>query len=355
MVWIRRWAPPVLYVLTVVALFEGMARFALSVDAFRSRVLGNDGSSFRLAWIQRGHVPGLAYSIDTFHPTRGWALTPFLHERDAFGSKLLTTNSQGIRGAGDSDDEIPHRYRILVFGDSFTFGEEVADDETYSAALGRAVPDAQVLNLGVHGYGHDQMLLYLQEAGRRYRPDLVVLGFLPYDMERNLLGFRDFAKPYFVLRGGRLQLEGTPVPRADEVLAREPYRSKFLDLLGILVDRGLWISGAKERSMKGITVALLDAFRESARSVGAQCLFAYLPVWHDLDPPSNTAVGGERFFLEYCQQRSANCVDLRPPFLARERTGVRYKTSGHWDAPEHQLAGELLAAEANRLLARGRP
>ncbi|HWX25079.1 MAG TPA: SGNH/GDSL hydrolase family protein, partial [Vicinamibacteria bacterium] len=187
------------YVLGVLAFLEISSRAALSVDSFFTQVLGNDESSFRLAWIHRGEIPGIAYSFDQYHPTRGWALSPSLRDRGVFGDRVLNTNSKGIRGSREYPyAKPPGKTRVLVFGDSFTFGEEVSDEETYAAALGRALPDTDVLNMGVHGYGHDQMLLYFEEEGRKYASDVVLIGFLPYDMERNILAFRDFAKPRFV-------------------------------------------------------------------------------------------------------------------------------------------------------------
>ena len=114
-----------------------------------------------------------------------------------------------------------------MLGDSFTFGEDVGDDETYSHHLEQLLPGTEVINLGVHGYGHDQMLIYLREEGVRYRPDVVILGFLTGDMERNVLSFRDYAKPRFVLDGGKLALRNSPVPPPAEMAAAEKWRSKF--------------------------------------------------------------------------------------------------------------------------------
>ena len=107
--------------------------------------------------------------------------------------------------------------------------------------------------MGEHGYGHDQMLLYLEDEGLRYRPDVVVLGFHPFDMERNLLSFRDFAKPRFALEHDALVLRDTPVPTPEAVRAAEPYRSKFWDLLTMLFARSQWISGRNDVAMKAIT------------------------------------------------------------------------------------------------------
>ena len=64
----------------------------------------------------------------------------------------------------------PGRHRIVTLGDSYTFGDEVSDDETYSHYLERCLPDTEVMNFGLSGYGHDQMLLYLEQEGVKYHP-----------------------------------------------------------------------------------------------------------------------------------------------------------------------------------------
>ena len=71
------------------------------------------------------------------------------------------------------------------------------------------------------GFGTDQMLLYWEHEGVRFRPDVVVLAFAFYHLERNLAAFRFFAKPRFVLGpDGGLALRGTPVPTPAAVLER---------------------------------------------------------------------------------------------------------------------------------------
>ena len=89
------------------------------------------------------------------------------------------------------------KVRILILGDSFTCGDEASDNETYSEPSPRNATQNRSDQHGVHGYGHDQMLILFKEEGVKYQPDVVILGFLPLDMSRNLLDFRDFAKPRF--------------------------------------------------------------------------------------------------------------------------------------------------------------
>lgn len=334
------------YGLGVGVFFEASARLALSLDAFRERIQGHDDASKRLRWIaSRTAKNELAYSFDVHHPTRGWALRPGIRDMTVFGDRVLSSNSRGLRGRREyAYEKAPGVQRVLVLGDSFTFGEDVSDDETYAHFLEERLAGVEVLNLGVHGYGHDQMLLYLQEEGLKYQPDVVVLGFLYDDMDRNLLGFRDYAKPRFALRDGRLELRNVPLPSPDEMLRREWTRSKFLDLWTILRGRWEWRSGAAERRMKELTLAILDEMARVTRAAGAQPAYAYLPVWGELTKADMAMTRRERFFFNYCRERGIQSMYLRRFFLSKLRAGAKFRVYGHWGPEEHRTAAEGIAA-----------
>src|SRR5262245_35541182 len=326
--------------------FEAAARLALRSDALFQRIAAEDDASWRLRWVRRQRDGvRLSYRFDVHHPTRGWALRPGIEPTDAFGGKILSSNSRGLRGRAEHDYAKPRGViRIVTLGDSFTFGEEVGDDETWSHQLEELLPGSEVLNLGVHGYAHDQMLLYLQEEGLRYHPDLVILGFMGDDMERNLLRFRDFAKPRFVLREGRLALEGTPVPEPEQVLAREVYRSKFYDLLTMLWERYRQRSGRRSSEERRLSLAILDEIAAAARKAGATPAFVYLPVYGELSKPDMAMTQRERFFFSYCRERGIQSMYLRRFFIARMKAGAELKTYGHWGPQEHRIAAEGIRA-----------
>ena len=212
---------------------------------------GKDNASNRLAFVH-GWKPNHLQHIDIYHPVRGWTLMPNLRHVQLPDGTVVSSNSRGIRGTqAYTYDKPADVLRILTVGDSFTFGEQVRDDQTWSYYLQNLLPGSEVLNFGIHGYGHDQMLLYLRNEGIKYHPDIVILGFVALDMDRNLVSFRDFAKPRFVLDGARLVLTNTPIPTAEEVVAREPWRSKFIDLLTILYGRYLQWSGKLVHRFRG--------------------------------------------------------------------------------------------------------
>jgi hypothetical protein len=334
------------YCMAVALFLEGTARAVLSSDDFFRRVAGNDEASWRLRWVKRQkNGRRIYYAFDDYHPTRGWALRPGLRDVPAFGDKTLSSNSRGLRGVREYPLDKPAGVaRVVVLGDSFTFGEDVGDDEAWPRRLEELMPGTEVLNLGVHGYGHDQMLLYLKEEGLKYHPDVVVVGFLPDDMERNVVAFRDYAKPRFVLQGGQLALRNVPVPSPEEVLAREPYRLKFLDLLSMLRGDYLRRSGHDQDAMRAITLPLIDEMNAAITAAGARAAFAYLPVYGEIDKPDPGMTGRERFFFSYWRQRGIQSMYLRPFFRERLRAGTELKTYGHWGPLEHRIAAEGVKA-----------
>jgi hypothetical protein len=339
-----------LYCLGVLVFFEVTARGVLSSDiGFRIIVArGQDDAAWRLGFIrhQSEKSPINYYPYDVYHPIRGWALQPGLNRVEAFDStKTLSSNSRGLRGPLEhSYEKPPDILRILTFGDSFTFGQEVSDDQTWSYFLEKLLPSSEVINFGVHGYGNDQMLLYLQEEGIKYYPDIVILGFVAEDMRRNMLSFRDYAKPRFVLDEGQLVLTNTPVPRKDEVLAIEPWRSKFLDVLTMLRDRYRDRFGDFKIEMKQVTAALLDEIANTIQSAGAVPVFVYLPSLNEITSSELDMSDGERFFFSYCRDRGIKSIYLQRFFHEKFERGVNLKTIGHWNPEEHRTAAEGIRA-----------
>ncbi len=352
----RALAAGVGYLLFLLVCGELGARWFLASEARFLRVgSAVTDPSWRLAWLHRQARQGtFRYGFDVPHTVRGWALRPNLDNQPAWDGKRVSSTSDGLRGRREYARPKPAGLcRILVFGDSFTFGEDVSDDETFCHRLGGLLPGVEVLNFGVHGYGHDQMLLYLREAGARYQPDLIVLGYVTDDALRNLMTFRDFAKPRFVLRAGRLELEGPPLPSPEQVLQRERWRSKLGDLVTMLSQQWAWRSGARPRAARDVTLALLNAFFDDARSMGAQAALVDLPAFDELRFKQDAPLPREAGLMEFCRGRGLPYLGLRPVLLAEERRGMQLKMEGHWGPAEHAVAAEALAAfiQTRRLMA----
>ncbi|MBI3782021.1 MAG: hypothetical protein HY270_01330 [Deltaproteobacteria bacterium] len=329
---------------------EGSLRIAFSSPTFLKRYVRGGGSdAMRLLWVNRHRGQEVtAYRFDVHDPRRGWAVRPAVPRSRAFGNRWLSTNSRGLRGMHEFEyEKTPGRLRIATIGDSFTFGDQVSDDQTYAALLGRQLADAEVLNFGVHGYGHDQMLLYLQSDVIKYHPDVVILGFVAADMSRNLLAFRDFAKPYFDLLNGALELRNVPVPTPEEVLHAEVYRLKTVDAYEIFRERLSQGARPQQTYVRQLTSAILDEIVRTIQSNGARPLFVYLPVPREVHNPRRRGpTWGEAFFSKYCEAHNIACVSLRPLFADRAADPSVAKTLfrwGHWSEVGHGLAAPALA------------
>ena len=94
----------------------------------------------------------------------------------------VRTNSLGLRGP-EVPPHVPGELRILVLGDSITFGDYVDEDETYPVALERRLQAAlpartvRVINAGGPNVGTQDEAALLGELAPAIRPDLVLVGF----------------------------------------------------------------------------------------------------------------------------------------------------------------------------------
>ncbi len=121
-------------------------------------------------------------------PLLRWVNRPNQTSR-TIGGWSVRINSQGFR----SDEEYSYEkardeLRILIVGDSFTFGYGVAQDSSYPALLEQHLRrvtrgcTVQVLNAGVNGYNTKQEVVFVQHVGVQYHPDVVIVGFTPNDV-----------------------------------------------------------------------------------------------------------------------------------------------------------------------------
>lgn len=106
----------------------------------------------------------------------------------------IRTNSMGLRGPEIALPKPEGVFRILILGDSVTFGWGVPEEATYPSqlatllALLRPAQHYEVINAGVSGYGTWQELLWLQSVGLQLEPDLLIVQVHLNDAADNLWG-----------------------------------------------------------------------------------------------------------------------------------------------------------------------
>jgi hypothetical protein len=109
-----------------------------------------------------------------------------------FAGVPVRINSLGFRDPREyTVDKAPGTFRILIIGDSVTFGHGAVFETTYPYLFEQQLEQWrddvrwEVWNLGVPGYNTRQELAYLEEVGPVFKPDLVVIGFYPNDFTGN--------------------------------------------------------------------------------------------------------------------------------------------------------------------------
>lgn len=139
------------------------------------------------------------------------------------GGYLVSTNAAGFRSDFEfAKERPPGKFRAVLFGDSQTAGDGIANANRYSDLLMQIVPNLEVFNYGLSGSGPDQHhLTYLDCADVQH--DLVIIGMHVENIQRVVNRFTVFrgqsgeeviyAKPYYTLKHGQLELHHVPVPR----------------------------------------------------------------------------------------------------------------------------------------------
>jgi hypothetical protein len=274
-----------------------------------------------------------------------------------------THNSKGLR-----DEEYPYQkpegtYRILVLGDSFTYGDGVQRSEAFPEMLESLLKEHgsfEVINTGVTGYGLTQETLYYETEGYKYEPDLVMLVFYHNDLT-DLVKEKEPPKPKFRLVDGQLVLHNVPYPHPSELETPDqeeewlPAISKGLIKQLRFSETGALIWGALEaktpRCLKPFnqpmyweyvwqTVeAILRRLYESVEEHGSQLVVVTIP-------PHKEWIGcwtsPEAEVMDYiCTHRRIPHIDLLPGF-SQSGTQPYFRRDLHWNAEGHRLAAHII-------------
>jgi hypothetical protein len=183
-----------------------------------------------------------AYPV-TYDPLLGYIPTPgYKNVRNYWGTRV-TISPDGLRSNGQ---QLPVQGNaILVVGDSYTFGDEVNDEETWPACL-ESILGSPVLNGGVFGYGLDQIVLRAEQLLNKYRVAVLIVSIITDDIRRCELSYRFASKPYFEIVNGSLQLKNvpvpTPVPRRTSVLTTMAGYSYLADAILMRACPRFWLA-----------------------------------------------------------------------------------------------------------------
>lgn len=172
---------------------------------FAGKILANKGLLYYPAKIEN-----YASYLKNRDPVLGWPSKVELGrgEFDQSGSRLVPNYP---------DPTLPSC--AALFGDSFTWGQEVTPEHAYGNVLA-GLMGCRVANYGVPGYGTDQAYLRYEKVIKDNAP-IVILGHYSENIVRNINQNRGFLtnqpiglKPRFILEANKLKL--IPLPNLTE-------------------------------------------------------------------------------------------------------------------------------------------
>ncbi len=275
---------------------------------------------------------------------------------------------------------------VATFGDSFTYGDEVEDNEAWSNVLSRSL-QCRVANYGVSGYGTDQAYLLFRDL-RLNTPRVSILGFLPHNAMRNVNQNRYFItggntyglKPRFTLTGDGGGLTHIPIPdlgyddfvdsfaKPEAYLAHEtftpsseygpivlsfPYSRAFIKYVmservrmyigGWPGWRGFVSEGHSSHALE-VTAGIFDLFARTAQSRNQTALVLMFPTARSYDAFLSKGEIAYQPLLDRLESIGVSVLDLHDPI--REYLGDRRichlltdvaSCSGHFNAEGNEL------------------
>lgn len=165
-----------------------------------------------------------------YDPIYGWRKIPNVKttriSTRGKNSVFFRINSKGFRGPEYPYEKPDNEYRVLFLGDSFTEGYMVKEEDHFANVMKRQLNNLKIfkhveaLNSGTAGWGTDQELLFFQNEGKKYKPDLTILMFYQNDLSYNNepKDWGMYYKPLFKEIDGELVLTNVPVPKPDKLV-----------------------------------------------------------------------------------------------------------------------------------------
>jgi hypothetical protein len=165
----------------------------------------------------------------------GWGFKPFervwIADPDTGVVYRDRLNNHGWRDLVRSYENPTNAYRILVLGDSLTFGAIVPLRQVYTRVLEQMLREegynVEVISIGYGMWGTDQQLEALALEGLRYRPNVVLVQFCGNDLADNIYylprGKRPRGlKPFYYTLDAAGELVRTPNPHFRHTFAGDP-------------------------------------------------------------------------------------------------------------------------------------
>jgi lysophospholipase L1-like esterase len=286
-------------------------------------------------------------------PEIGYELIPGVAGTGSFGEAIII-NSHGLRDVERPWEKPPGVKRVLVLGDSFTFGMKVEASSNYPKALEALLNEASgkwrydIINAGVVAYSLCQERKWLEIKGWRYEPDLVVVGFFGDDPHcQGEVSGRRFAEQKAYRTFTRVSVLYNFLKNSYNILS-----SKYLERLrpawtGGIESRALYLQRNKftnisEKEWAGVA-GDLEYIEKEVGLRGAKLLVVVIPDVGQLGSPELQSPN--RKLLDICESSDLACIDTTPLIeeAAQPLSLYLYPLDAHLSPAGHRLVARAIA------------
>ncbi len=285
-------------------------------------------------------------------------------ENGEMAGRYCLVNRQGFHDAQDfvAMADFDERTRILMLGDSYTFGMSADIGKSYVETIEANFPEAIVWNTGIPGIGTKHALLSFQTYAPLLQPQMAILGFYMNDFKDNILPIDGYIMvDRALLLQYRLDDQGNItklglyaayyhafgfMPPENEI-----HRLVGITRLGSLALRTVdiarrespasspkWLQLSGSEGVFDVSRDYLRALRDAAAAKNTALLTLLIPRRNDL------AAAGQ-----YYQAAARLMKELEMPYLDSrllldDALDYAPRPDGHWNSAGHQKVGRLLSA-----------
>lgn len=311
----------------------------------------------------------------------GWKLKPYWtgkhHHFDYDVSYNI--NKDGFRG----NSVINTNDGYALFGDSFSFGLGVDDNETFSVLFNADIDNKIIYkNYSVPGYSTDQQLLLINKLKHEISNKLLLVVYLGNDIFDNM---RDYplqaahGKPYFILENNTLSLKNTPVSRASKpAAARADSISKIVlnayagnnnitDWLGEfeifrrlgLFEKNIVLTDEYMKTQFSQSLELFDSLIQKIKKIAVekngQLEVMLLPGRSYVEQPESLSAQYQEYFRKTIKQTlsasSIDVMDLATHLRELQKNNIKnlyFPNEGHLTPLGHQYVAAYLKQQNTR-------
>ena len=218
-----------------------------------------------ITWVRKDESVGWLFS----KTHKVGKLTKEINTNFDFESQIFyQANKQGYRHHKDFE-KLNASKRIVFASDSMLFGPYVEYEKIATSLVQKKLPDHDVINLSIPGWGIDQMFWAVEDNYEKIKIDKVFFAITDYSWFRMLYHFRiseGFSKPIFEIENGELIKKVHPTKTFFENLAEKSY---FLNSL-------YWVD--KDKMLIDLGVGIVKKINDFCSKKKIECTIIKLPL-----------------------------------------------------------------------------